>query len=241
MNIFKHEREIELLVHHNMQKYNYVGEKGREYEVIQSVFYEINHLTELSNRQIRWYTVIINLIMSFYNQRRRGDLPGSLIIETPGGFKAGTKIRESESAGEIYFPPFIDNLDPLIVEIARMGVLISAKKSTSPSYLDHKLERIDALLAKLLQSMDALGKDTPLDDVFILAVKNAAENVIYLCNHCPEIKKKNLPGFAHSGIYKRLITGRIGRVPKKKIAALHNMEAFWNGFITDNFSPLMIG
>lgn len=89
--------------------------------------------------------------------------------------------------------------------------------------------------------MDARGKDTPRDDVFILTVKNAAENVIYQCNHCPEIKKKNLTVFTHSEIYKRLIIGRIRCVPQKKIAALYNMEAFWNGFITDNFSPIIIG
>jgi len=135
MEIFKYEREIELLVKHNIQKYKYIGEEGREYEVIQSVFYEINQLGELSNRQIRWYAVIINLVKSFYNQRWRCDLPDSLIVETPDGFKAGTKIRERETAGEIYIPPYIGNLESYIAEIARMGVLVSAKKNSQPPLL----------------------------------------------------------------------------------------------------------
>jgi len=77
--------------------------------------------------------------------------------------------------------------------------------------------------------------------VFALTIKNAADNVISQCKTFPEIKEKSLLGSIHSEIYKRLILRRIGSIAKKKIAAYHNMEAFWNGFITDNFSPMMIG
>jgi len=44
LEIFKYEWIINEWVNHNTRKYKYVGEKGKEYEVIQSIFYEINQL-----------------------------------------------------------------------------------------------------------------------------------------------------------------------------------------------------
>jgi hypothetical protein len=57
--IIKYEGKIVELFNHNVHKYKYVGEEGKEYEVIQSVFNEINHLPGLSNKHIRSYAIII--------------------------------------------------------------------------------------------------------------------------------------------------------------------------------------
>ena len=51
--IIKYEEKIKELLNHNFHKYRYIGEEGQEYEVIQSVFNEINHLPGLSNKHIR--------------------------------------------------------------------------------------------------------------------------------------------------------------------------------------------
>ena len=72
--IMKYEGKIVLLFNHNVHKYKYVGEEGKEYEVIQSIFNEINHLPGLSNKHIRWYAIIINLRTSFQNRRTAAKL-----------------------------------------------------------------------------------------------------------------------------------------------------------------------
>jgi hypothetical protein len=103
LEISEYECTIGELIHHNIQKYKYVGEKGKEYEVIQGIFYEINQLHELSNRQIRWYAIIVNLVKNFSRQRS----------------------KDAEADG---FPPFIGLIELYITEVARWGPLVSTKR-----------------------------------------------------------------------------------------------------------------
>lgn len=230
LEIFKYEQEIEVLVNHNIKKYKYVGEEGKEYEVIQSVFFEINKLPELTNKQILWYSIIINLVTSFYNQRVRGHLPDSLIVENPYGFKTGTKVKKS-LMGDFAIPPYIELLEFYVKQIARMGILASAKKEIKPAYFNYKLDRINSLLTNLLKDMDSRAKGETGEEVFILTIKNAADNVLLQLKNLPENKEKSFIESINSEIYKRLIIKRIENIDRKRLNAYYNMEAFWNGFL----------
>ena len=106
---------------------------------------------------------------------------------------------------------------------------------------NHKVERINVLLTKLQESLETLKKECHRDDVFFLTVKNATDNAIFLCRTTPNIEEKSLKSSLQSKKYKQIIQVRIGHLPQKRIAALFNMEAFWNGFITDNFSSQIMG
>jgi len=247
----KYEGKILELFKHNVHKYRYIGEEGKEYEVIQSVFDEINHLPELSNKHIRWYAIIINLRMSFQTSRmaaKGGEyIPGFPLSKTPGvprhsllgSFGAdGPKIITQVEKGKaktphpmLTVPPYLDSIDLYVNEIARLGMLVCTKEEINPGYLEYKLEKIDSLLAGLLEEMDSQKKEETREEVFILTIKNAADNAIKLGKTLPEKQRAILAAVNTRG-YKQLIIKRMQRIDEKRLAHYHNMDAFWNGFIT---------
>ncbi len=246
--IIKYESKIVELLNHNVHQYRYVGEEGKEYEVIQSVFNEINHLPGLSNKHIRWYAIIINLRMSFQNRRmaakRKAVGLGFPLPEFPGDFQLslldstvvdGSKIMTQVEKGKttaplLMVPPYMGLIDSYINEIARLGMLVCTKEEINPGYLEYKMERIDSLLADLLEEMDSQKQEETGEEVFILTIKNAADNAIKLgqplLNHRKKISAK-----VKTGVYQQLIIKRIQRIDKKRLANYNNMEAFWTGFI----------
>ena len=228
IEFFKYEWIINEWVNHNTRKYKYVGEKGKEYEVIQSIFYEINQLPELSNRQIRWYSIIIYLIRSFYDQRSRGSFPDFSLPDPVDGFKVLTNVEKGRPLEWVVpAPPYIERIELYLTGIARMGVLKSSKKEINPHYIDYKLDRIGSLLVELLEEMNSQMRSEYRDEVFVLTVKNASDNVI---KHVKK-RKNRFTKSINSKIYRELILKRIETIDKNRLADYFNMEAFWSGFI----------
>jgi hypothetical protein len=238
--IIKYEGKIVELLNHNIHQYKYVGEEGKEYEVIQSVFNEINHLPGLSNKHIRWYAIIINLRMSFQNrcqaeksgEKIPGDFQFSLL--DPSGVD-GSKIMAQVEKGKtkaplLMVPPYMGLIDSYINEIARLGMLVCTKEEINPGYLEYKMEKIDSLLAELLEEMDSQKQEETGEEVFILTIKNAADNAIKLGKPLLNRQKGILPE-VKTGVYQQLIIKRIQRIDEKRLANYNNMEAFWTGFI----------
>jgi hypothetical protein len=246
----KYEGKIEMLLKHNAHKYRYVGEEGKEYEVIQSVFNEINHLPGLSNKHIRWYAIIINLRMSFENWRRTAKssegFPGFPLPEFPGDFRYsllgptgadGSKIMTQVGKGKakdlhpmLMVPAYMGLIDSYVNEIARLGMLVCTKEEINPGYLEYKLERIDSLLAGLLEEMDSEKQEEAWEEVFILTIRNAADNAIKLGKLLMAHRKRTL-SVVNTGEYRQLIIKRIQRIDETRLAKYNNMDAFWNGFI----------
>ncbi len=237
----KYEGKIEMLLKHNVHKYRYVGEEGKEYEVIQSVFAEINCLPGLSNKHIRSYAIIINLQMSFENwqltEKNRDGFAGFSLPDSPGvswhslldSFGAGSpKIMTHVEKSMV--PSYMGLVDSYVNEIARLGVLVCSKEEISPGYLEYKWERINSLLAELLVGMDSQKQDDIQEEVLVLTIKNAADNVIKLGKPLLNNGEKSFAG-VNGEVYRRLISQRIQRIDEKRLADYHNMEAFWNGFI----------
>jgi hypothetical protein len=228
LEFFKYERRINEWVNHNIQKYKYVGEKGKEYEVIQSIFYEINQLSELSNQQIRWYSIIIYLIRSFYDQRNREIFPGFSLPDPVDDFKVLTNVEKGRPLEWVVpAPPYIEHIELYLTAIARMGVLKSSKKEINANYINFKLDRIGSLLMVLLDEINSQMRIEQEEEVFVLTVKNAADNVI---KHIKK-RKNRFTKSIHSKIYRELILKRIENIDKNRLADHYNMEAFWNGFI----------
>jgi len=228
LEILKYESTINELVNHNIQKYKYVGEKGKEYEVIQSVFYEINQLPELSNQQIRWYSIIIYLIRSFYDQRNRASFPDFSLPEPVEGFKVLTDIEKGRPLEWVVpAPPYIEPIELYLTEIARMGVLKSSKKEINVNYVNFKLDRIGSLLIELLEAMNSQMRSELQEDLFVVTIKNAADNIIKYIKK----RKNRFTKSINSIMYEELIIKRIEDIDKNRLADYYNMEAFWNGFI----------
>ncbi len=248
--ISKYEGKIMELLKYNVHKYRYVGEEGKEYEVIQSVFNEINYLPGLSNQHIRWYAIIINLRMSFENLRMTaksrvgfpgfplpgfpGDSRHSLLDPTgPDGCKIMTQLGKSK-AKDLHplwlVPAYMGSIDSYVNEIARLGMLVCTKEEINPGYLEYKLGRIDSLLAGLLEEMESQKQEEPREEVFILTIKNAADNALKLGKSLVHRRKRILAA-ANTGVYRQLIIKRIQRIDETRLVKYNNMEAFWNGFI----------
>jgi hypothetical protein len=230
LEFLKYEQTIDERINWNIGKYKYVGERGKGYEVIQSIFYEINKLSNLSNKQIRWYSVIINLVRHFRDERT-GDIfqdlpaPGFAVTE---GFKTTTGIDKTKTAA-LPVPPYIGLLESYVTEIAGMGTLVSAKQEISGGYTNYKLDRIGSLLTSLLKEMNAETKSETWEETFILTIKNAADNVIKFFK--TEKGKNPFMESINTDTYKELILKRIAGIDKQRLSGYYNMEAFWNGFI----------
>jgi hypothetical protein len=238
LEIYQYEIKIEELVNHHIQKYKYVGEDGREYRVIQAVFHELNRLPELSNRHIRWYSIIIGLIDNFFNLRMRmGDgLPGfsSLPLEFAGGFKMRGQVRKSrpeELFLPVFVPPYISIIEVYIKEIARIGVLVSTKEKISPGYLDYKFGGIELRLKDLLSKLETRDAIETKEEVFILAIKNATDNAAKLRRFFPGNISEVFKVAVNSETYERLIIKRIESIDRERLASYYNLDDFWNGFI----------
>jgi hypothetical protein len=237
----KYEGKIMELLNHNVHKYRYVGEEGKEYEVIQSVFNEIDCLPGLSNKHIRWYAIIIDLQMSFQNWQMTAknqdgfadfSLPGYPVVSRHSlldSFGAGSpKIMTHVEKNPV--PSYMGLIDSYVNEIARLGMLVCTKEEISPGYLEYKWERIDSLLVELLEEMDSQKQEETREEVLVLTIKNAADNVIKLGKPLLNHGEKSCAG-VDGEVYRRLISQRIQRIDEKRLADYHNMEAFWNGFI----------
>jgi hypothetical protein len=202
--MFLYERQIEELMAYHMPRYRYVGERGEEYRVIQSVLAEINRLPELTNRQIRWYAVILYLVNSFSDWQLRAPTPP---------------------------PSYIDSLEVYITEIARLGILVSTGGNIEPEFLETKLERIHTRLKDLLGALTSEGSCGFRDEAFILTIQRATDNVPRLVKHLSGQTFENVFHTLHSDPYRELILNRVAHMDPRKRAALHHLEAFWNGFI----------
>jgi len=82
-----------------------------------------------------------------------------------------------------------------------MGVLKSSKKEINPHYIDYKLDRIGSLLVELLEEMNSQMRSEYRDEVFVLTVKNASDNVI---KHVKK-RKNRFTKSINSKIYRELI------------------------------------
>lgn len=238
LEIYQYEIKIEELVNHHIQKYKYVGEDGREYRVIQTVFHELSRLPELSNRHIRWYAIILGLIGNFFNSRMRmgDDLPGfsSLPLEFAGGLKMKGQVRKGrpeELFLPVFVPPYISIIEAYIKEIARLGVLVSTKEKISPGYLDYKFEGIELRLKELLSKLEIRDAKETKEEVFILAIKNATDNAVKLRRFFPGNISEGFAGAVNSETYERVIIKRIESIDRERLSSYYNMDDFWNGFI----------
>lgn len=253
VEIFRCEQEIERLLAHHIKRYKYVGEAGKEFEVIQSLFSAIDELAGLSNKQIRWYAVIISLARSFYLYRTGGYTADPIIFEIPWaflgwgrrppyGFKANMKPRESTS-GNFEIPPYIGFLEFYVKEIAALGMLASAGRKMSSDYLDYKFDRIRSFLVRLLEAAAGCVKGGADEDVYYLAIKQATDNLcklekLLMGHNDYEIRFRNKVNW---DAYKELIVKRVEQIDEKKRCGYYNMEAFWNGFVNDDLSPMIRG
>lgn len=229
----QYEYRIEELIGHHNRQYRYVGERGEEYEVIQSIFHEINRLTEVSNPQIRWYAVILHLIDSYYNWRVRGGLPDSLFPETADGVMAVKRLAMVKSCPQPT-PPYMLRLESYITEIARLGIIVSAGGAVCLDFLCKKVARIRTRLADLLSAMSipaAAGFPESQEDAFILAVRQATDNVLKLAKAATGEINPGLTDMLHSPIYRQLILKRIDTMDEKRLSGLFHLDALWNGFI----------
>jgi hypothetical protein len=231
--IYKYEMKIEELVNHHIQKYKYVGEDGDEYRVIQTVFLELNRLTELSNKHIRWYAIIVGLINSFFYRRFRNRLPGFPLLEYTDDFKGITLVPKGKPGGFVV-PPYMALIESYIKEIAGIGVLISTKEKIDPHYGDYKFAGIDSRLMELLKELDSQkgrGETEEKEDVFFLSIKNASGNALKLGKYLSEHAAKGLENTVNSERYHELIIKSAARIDRKRLAGYYNMNDFWNGFI----------
>jgi len=246
--ILNYENKINIILHHHLKKYRYVGEDGKEYEVIQGIFSQLNHLNELTNKQIRWYAVIINLWMSFQQRRNsfenRGIKPGPdfSLLENIEGFKVSTGESGARKGpgvatewgkfyvNELKIPPYIPLIERFINQSARLGMLIATKETISHYYINYILKEIHSLLSNLLKDMESKITGETWEEVYILTIKNAAENTIKLVSSEME-SRESFAQLLGSVQFKKLIIMRVREINQERLSTYNNPDAFWNGFI----------
>ncbi len=215
----KYVSQIETLVRRNLDKYKYVGEEGKEFEVLQSIFLELNKLAGLSNKQIRWYAAVFNLLYSFRRYLDRDDPYNPFIM------------------GKFKIPSFIGITVTYIHSVSMLGILASAEQEIHHEFVNFHLRGIYNILATLLEEIADAAKNGVDEDVYYLAIKQATDNIFKLeklltGSNGYEIRSKNDVNW---DIYEELIVKRVERLDEKKLRSYYNMEAFWNGFVNGEF------
>jgi hypothetical protein len=231
--IYKHESYIQEVLQYHTKKYKYVGEKGEEYGVIQSIFYEINKLSGLFNQHIRWYAIIIFLVHHFYEQRNTVLLEGYPLTD-PGQARAikVTADLDEDSLQGFFVPKYIDLAEMYFSGVARLGILASAKQVISQEYFNKRLVRLAQQMTELLNKLKMNNEDNPKEDIFLLSLKNSTDNISLLRNLIfKESQAYSIDQLLDWQAYQCLITERVLGLSEKRVADCYNMDAFWNGFI----------
>lgn len=200
----KSDLQIQEILDHHLPTYRYCGETGQEYNVIQSVFLQLNNLKNINNSHIRWYAVIVHLERRFQNQHLTWSIPA---------------------------PSCIDELEIFIEHIAQLGILIASKLKVNSEFVDLKLENINQALIKLIE-FPVTGNDLhPDHDVFRLTIDHASHNAKKLEEYCGSEVATRLNRTITSEKFQTSIHLPSKRIPAEHCRHLFNMDDFWNGFI----------
>ena len=229
--MLSYETTIEDILHHTQNKYRYRGEEGKEYQVIQSVFCELNRVTHLSNKYIRWYTVIIFLSNHFRRLHDQSFLAEALPQELIDlSICHQTRIPKGKQH-RVFIPSYIECLETYLKHIARLGILISTKMKIQQHYVDLKLNHINDILNELLKNMKSIDHNYTDEEIYLLAIQNATENIIKKTKYISKTLHNNAIQAATSHLYTEIITAKTKKIPKNRIKKLYNLDDFWNGFI----------
>lgn len=209
----KCELRIEELLNYTLNKYQYRGESGKEYEVIQSIFSHLNNVTENRNMHIRWYAVVIHLLRGFHDRRLNWQCSDFFM---PMEFQVPLCIEELES--------FIDR-------IARLGILTSAGETVGSDFFNLKLKNINDALLELINCLKTRPDPHPDNDVFWLAINHAAVKISKLAGYNGEDGQTRLSQTIESEDFQKFVRQPIEKMSAERIQSLYNLNDFWNGLI----------
>lgn len=226
--ISEYDLQVDDIIRHHIHRYKYVGKPGNQYSVIQSIFFEINQSKEFLNKHIRWYSVILNLVNSYWSFKFH--IPSNDDSE-PGRIQSKISFRLEKEKFRFQDTSFVvDSIEGYVVSIARLGLILAAGKKIVPEYAESKLKKIASGLKRILQDRECQFKDVTADEVFILTVKRATDNALKIENHIPD-QKESLFDFVSYELYRKNILRKIERISSRRIKLFFNMDDFWNGFI----------
>ena len=227
----EYETHIEEIIQHNQNLYRYRGQPGQEYGVIQSIFQELNRRSDLSNRHIRWYTSIISLALHYRRRQDHYQLIDTLEAK-PADLSPCHQIGfPNEFPDATLFPEIIDAIETYMIQIARLGILISSKIDIYQQYLHLRLNHIGELLIRLLADMKSRDLSSPDLDIYILSIRNATENSKKISISSSGSIRNEITRAADSQVYREVITRRTEKIPVERLKSLYNVDDFWNGLI----------
>ncbi len=234
-DLFSYELRTDELLRHHSRQYTYVGEPFHEYRLIYSLFTEINRLPGLSNRQIRWYAVIVNLLDRFAQRLRDVTAPGLTPDQFQDGPSAMLMGRRNLEVPDV--PPYIDALETYARMVARWGVLVSAQRDIGADVIQHKNLRFHAQLRRLLEEMTRLQEEREAADdtylIYILTVMQATKDIGTLEKHLSIAAEQCFsnalePGL--SSLYEEHIIKPSDAIGPSRLKDFFGLDDFWNGF-----------
>ena len=227
----KFELRIEELLNHTLNKYQYHGESGKEYEVIQSIFSHLNNVTENRNMHIRWYAVVIHLWRGFRDRRLNWQCSDFFRPMELTNVSPAQAYFKEEERGKFQVPLCIEELESFIDRIARLGILASAGEKIDNDFFNLKLENINNALLGLLNCLKTSPDLHPDNDVFWLAINHAAVKIIKLVDYNGKDAQTRLSQTIKSENFQKFVRQPVEKMSAERKQSLYNLNDFWNGLI----------
>lgn len=229
--IVETEAMVEDMIRFHQNRYRYRGQPGEEYGVVFSVFQELNRTPQPSNQHILWYMAIIALVD--HHRSHHADTPIAHPLDPEPSVSLPCQWARINKTS-FHRPPVPDEIDSLgtyLSQIARLGILVSTKMEIDHHHLHLKINHIDRLLGKLLAELQSLDLSSPDYDTPLLSIQNATDNVEKIARMISPTIRQKILGKTKPPVYTEIVTTRTDRIPAERIAALFNMDDFWNGLI----------
>ncbi len=230
MEIFNWQQRIAETLNEYLQKYNYVGQPGHEYDVIFSLFRELNTIKSPGNRHIFWYAVMPVLTESYRRYISQGQLPSLYPLRWGDQQQASTRL-EKQTAPPVQAPSYLADLEGYIKPIVSLGIVRATCLPVPQEFCRFITNRIISQMKTLLQEM-SMNLNFRIGEIpLVLTVKEATDNLVKLIPESDHCLNREFTKLRESEPYTETIINNYHELSSEEIDSHINMNDFWNGFI----------
>jgi len=230
MEIFYWQQRIAETLNVYQQKYNYVGQPGHEYDVIFSLFRELNTIKSPGNRHIFWYAAMPVLMESYRRFISQGQLPSLYPLRWGDQQQASSRLVK-HSFPSVKEPSYLWSLENYLKGIVTLGIARATKLPVPGQYSHFVLKRIMSQIKALMEKMPPSSDLTDAEIPLVLTVKESTDNLASLVPDTEHILNQELARIKISAPYKKIIHRKYHQLTEAEINSYSNMNDFWNGFI----------
>jgi len=224
------QRAEELLIHHR-SRYRYVGRRGGQYELIYSIFKELNRIDHPDNRHMLWYGVVTHLTADFRRQCE-SPWPGIGLAEQEGVPGGAVMPVDIDDVRPLRTPAVLETIERYLYGIAGAGILLCAGEPLMPGYMGQRMDELTELLQRATERIGPFSerKDDPL--VYRLVLHSATSNVLLWSAMFAREVPRCFSAVCAGDLYRERVKNPArNAIPDAGTDRWFTIADFWNGLI----------